>query len=167
MPRLEQSVLDLAAFRAHSRADLLAALDSVPSPPPASKPARGAPSTSTGPGGHALVLDKSLSGPLGLVAEVKEFKEHGIEKIYHLMPDPLLTDCTSIIYFIRPKIALVEQVAAQIRAHEKARARGEASRSYTLFFVPRRSSAPLQAHCSLPCSLAHQAVLTPVRHGCQ
>ena len=131
MPRLEGSALDLGAFRAHSRTELLAVLDSIP--PPSAVRGR-APSS-----GHALVLDPSLSGPLGLVAEVKEFKEHGIDKIYHLLPDPLVTDCTSIVYFIRPQLHLAEQVASQIRALEKSRGRGEPQRAYTLFFVPRRS----------------------------
>ena len=137
MPRLDSSALDLAAFRKQARADLLAALDGLPSPLPAPRPPRGGAAST---GGHALVLDPTLSGPLGLVAEVKEFKEHGIDKIYHLMPEPLNTDCTSVVYFIRPELRLAMHVATQIQAHERARAgRGEPGRAYALFFVPRRS----------------------------
>ena len=87
------------------------------------------------------MLDPSLSGPLGLVAEVREFKQHGVERIYHLLPGPLHTECESIVYFIRPDLALAEQVAAQVKAMERARGRGEPRRTYTLYFVPRRSSA--------------------------
>lgn len=87
----------------------------------------------------ALVLDPSLSGPLGLVSEVKGLREHGVEKIYHLLPEPLQTECTSITYIIRPEVRLVEQLASQVRGLEKARPRGEAPRSYALFFLPRRS----------------------------
>ena len=134
MPRLGGAPIDLSSYRAHCRADLIAALDSVPAPPHVSNKPRSGTSAS-----HALVLDPSLSGPLGLVAEVKEFKEHGVDKIYHLLSDPLQTECASIIYFIRPQLRLAEQVAAQVRAIEKSRSRGEPPKQYTLFFVPRRS----------------------------
>eukprot|EP00665_Eupelagonemidae_sp_cell47_P004107 gene4107-4902_t len=126
VPTLASAVVDLSGLRGLMRLELLAALDSVP-PPPA------------GRGGRALVLDPSLSGPLGLVAEVREFKEHGVDKIYHLQSEPLATECTSIAWLIRPQVRLAELVAAQIKALEKARGRGEPQRAYTLFFVPRRS----------------------------
>ena len=90
-------------------------------------------------GGLALVLDPALSGPLGLVAEVRDFREHGVEKIYHLLPEPLKTECKSVAYIIRPHLRLAEQVSAQICAAEKARGKSEGSITYTLFFVPRRS----------------------------
>lgn len=174
MPRLADSPLDLLTFRAQTRIELLSALDGVPAPAPSRAPAfRGAAPAAVGTGGHALVLDPSLSGPLGLVAEVKEFKEHGVEKIYHLLPGELATDCTSVVYFIRPELRLTAQVVAQIRAHEKARGRGEASRAYTLFFVPRRSMLcekvledegvyPLirVRECALPCFVLEDDVLS-------
>ena len=75
------------------------------------------------------MLDPSLSGPLGLVAEVREFREVGVEKIYHLLPEQLTTECTSIIYLIRPRMRLAEQIAFQIKAHEKSRGRSEPSRT--------------------------------------
>ena len=125
MPDLTNSAVDLAAYRAHARAEFLACLDDA-------RP-------SGGKGGVALVLDPSLSGPLGLVAEVRTFREHGVEKIYHLLPEPLNTECASIVYVIRPQLRLVEQVASQVRALEKARKAGEASRQYTVYFLPRRS----------------------------
>ena len=114
----------LAAFRAHARAELLACLDSTPRPSKA---------------GTALVLDPSLSGPLGLVAEVREFREHGVDKIYHLLPEPLTTDCGTVVYCVRPTLRLAEQIAAQIKGLEKGRARHEPPRNYSLCFVPRRS----------------------------
>ena len=114
----------LATFRAHARAELLACLDSTPRPSKA---------------GTALVLDPSLSGPLGLVAEVREFREHGVDKIYHLLPEPLTTDCGTVVYCVRPTLRLAEQIAAQIKGLEKGRARHEPPRKYSLCFVPRRS----------------------------
>ena len=29
---------------------------------------------------------------------MREIREHGVEKIYHLLPEPLQTDCDTIIY---------------------------------------------------------------------
>ena len=126
MPKLDGAPINLAALREHSRQELMAALDSVSSP-------EGGP-------GKALVLDPALSGPLGLIAEVKEFKEHGVEKIYHLLAEPLACDARALLFFVRPTIALAERVAAQVQQLERARAEaGGARRSYHLFFVPRRS----------------------------
>lgn len=114
---------------AQARTELLSALSSV-----APRETRG---------GLALVLDPSLSGPLGLVAEVREFREHGVEKIYHLLPEPLNTDCSSVVYVVRPHLRLAEQVAAQIRSAERKKdaKKDDSPRQYTLFFVPRRSMA--------------------------
>ena len=75
-----------------------------------------------------------------------EFREQGVDKIYHLLPEPLQTDCTHVVYLIRPQLRLAEQVAAQVRAIEKARAAasnrgaaGEPAKTFTVIFVPRRS----------------------------
>ena len=126
MPKLDGAPINLAALREHSRQELMAALDSVSSP-------EGGP-------GKALVLDPALSGPLGLIAEVKEFKEHGVEKIYHLLAEPLASDSRALLFFVRPTIELAERVAAQVQQLERARAEGGgARRSYHIFFVPRRS----------------------------
>ena len=84
MPKLDGAPINLAALREHSRQELMAALDSVSSP-------EGGP-------GKALVLDPALSGPLGLIAEVKEFKEHGVEKIYHLLTEPLSSDSRAVCH---------------------------------------------------------------------
>ena len=127
MPKLDGAPINLAALREHSRQELMAALDSVSSP-------EGGP-------GKALVLDPALSGPLGLIAEVKEFKEHGVEKIYHLLDEPLAiaSQTAALVFFVRPHIRQVERVAAQVQMLERGRADGGARRSYHLFFVPRRS----------------------------
>ena len=102
MPKLENAVIGLQALRAHTRSELLGALDSVTAP-------------EGGKGSKALVLDPTLSGPLGMVAEVREIKEHGVEKIYHLAPGPLVTACASVVYFVRPELALIELVVGQLK----------------------------------------------------
>ena len=125
MPSLLNSPLDLIALRKAARDEVVAALDSVSSE------------------SKALVLDPALSGPLGLVAEVREFKEHGVEKIYHLLPEPLATECRDVVYIVRPQLELMEQIAQQVLQLEREDARAKKSttprRSYTLFLLPRRS----------------------------
>jgi ribonuclease D len=52
-------------------------------------------------GKKALVLDPTLTGPLGLVALLKD---HGIDKVYHLEPDAasLVANHDKVIYLSRP-----------------------------------------------------------------
>lgn len=66
-------------------------------------------------GNKALVLDKQISGPLGLVAEVDLLKSNGVEQIYHLLPEPLYTEATNIIYVVRPEIQLMKHIAHHIQ----------------------------------------------------
>jgi hypothetical protein len=147
LPALAGAPVDLAAFRAHVRAgrDVASVLPCEPDDPIACVAQARAEvlacltSGVSKSGSTALVLDPSLSGPLSLVAEVRGFREHGIEKIYHLLPEPLQTTCTTIVYCIRPQLRLAAQLAAQVRGLEKARGRGDPVRNYVLCFVPRRS----------------------------
>jgi len=74
-------------------------------------------------------------GPLGLIAEVPLLKEHGVEKIYHLVPGRLDTECQNIIYLCRPSLSLMKLIAFQIRTHKKQ----EQPKNYSLFFIPRRT----------------------------
>lgn len=128
MPLLDAASLDLRGFRAAARGELLAAITSVT-----------AAVQDDGTGSHALVLDPDLSGPLGLVAEVKDFKCIGIDKIHHLDPSHLVTDCTSIIYVVRPEVHLAKQIANQVSAMEEEGDTLMRQRQYSILFVPRRS----------------------------
>jgi vacuolar protein sorting-associated protein 33A len=53
-------------------------------------------------GKKALVLDPSLTGPLGLVVKFSLLRDHGIDKVYHLEPSPLAVAQDKIIYLSRP-----------------------------------------------------------------
>ncbi|KAJ1561754.1 hypothetical protein HK096_003449 [Nowakowskiella sp. JEL0078] len=86
-------------------------------------------------GKKGLVIDQTLSGPISLVTEFLLLKEHGVEKVYHLQPGRLDTECKSLIYLCRPKIANMKSIAENIRAHTQTGVRVE----YSLFFVPRRT----------------------------
>mmetsp|Transcript_353 Transcript_353/g.424 ORF Transcript_353/g.424 Transcript_353/m.424 type:complete len:497 (-) Transcript_353:429-1919(-) len=113
-PSLENAAINLDVFRSYGRRELVDVLDSV----------RGA---------KALVLDPKLSGPLGLVVEVGLLREHSVEKIYHLLPGRLDTECTNVIYLVRPKVEYMKYIAEHIHINAKA---GK-YKHYSVFFVPR------------------------------
>jgi hypothetical protein len=50
-------------------------------------------------GKKALVLDATLSGPLGLITEKQTLRENGVEKTFHLLPEPLQTDQSQVHVF--------------------------------------------------------------------
>ncbi|KAG0371871.1 MAG: Sec1-like protein [Linnemannia gamsii] len=89
-------------------------------------------------GKKGLVLDPNLSGPLSLIAEFALLKDHGVEKIYHLQPGPLETDCKNLIYICRPQVNYMKYIAEHIHTHTKDSRAG--SYTYSLFFVPRRTA---------------------------
>jgi hypothetical protein len=55
-------------------------------------------------GKKALVLDPTLTGPLGLVVKFALLKDHGIDKVYHLEPGAasLVANHDKVIYLARP-----------------------------------------------------------------
>eukprot|EP01116_Phalansterium_solitarium_P008766 TRINITY_DN22737_c0_g1_i1.p1 TRINITY_DN22737_c0_g1~~TRINITY_DN22737_c0_g1_i1.p1 ORF type:complete len:656 (-),score=304.25 TRINITY_DN22737_c0_g1_i1:111-2078(-) len=114
---LANAVINLTALRDQAKRELIQLLDSVP-------------------GKKGLVLDPKLSGPLGLVVEVPVLKEHGVEKIYHLAPGRLVSDCRSIIYLVRPRVHLMKQIVEQIRYFQSE---GQQKRQCAVYFVPRRT----------------------------
>jgi hypothetical protein len=86
-------------------------------------------------GPKALVLDPSLSGPLGLVAEKQLLKEHGVEKTYHLKSSPIETDQRRMVFLVRDSIQNIKAVAAQVKFNQQRREKIE----YLLCLVPRRT----------------------------
>jgi vacuolar protein sorting-associated protein 33A len=103
-PLLSNAAIDLRVFREHARKELVDVLDSIRGP-------------------KALVLDPKLSGPLGLVAEVGLLREHYVEKIYHLLPGRLDTECVNIIYMCRPRVDYMKNIAEQVHIHTKGMAK--------------------------------------------
>eukprot|EP01090_Pellita_catalonica_P017405 TRINITY_DN5247_c0_g1_i1.p1 TRINITY_DN5247_c0_g1~~TRINITY_DN5247_c0_g1_i1.p1 ORF type:complete len:594 (-),score=95.78 TRINITY_DN5247_c0_g1_i1:73-1854(-) len=112
---LDKSVINLDALRLHSRRELIKILDSIG-------------------GTKALVIDPKLAGPLDLVAGIELLQEHGASKIYHLT-DKLDTDCTSIIYLIRPKLPFMKMMAGHVKQHKANGMKKE----YHVLFVPRKT----------------------------
>ncbi|KAL1923818.1 uncharacterized protein VTP21DRAFT_8798 [Calcarisporiella thermophila] len=116
---LSNTTLDVQYLRELARKQLTDVLDSVR-------------------GKKALVLDPSLSGPLSLIAEFSYLKEHGVEKIYHLQPGPLETDCQSLLYICRAQIKNMKHLASHIHHHTSTSSPSQ-KYDYHLFFTPRRT----------------------------
>lgn len=83
--------IDTEAIRASTLKDVLDVVDSVR-------------------GKKALVLDPTLTGPLGLVVKFSLLKDHGIDKVYHLEPSPLAVTHDKIIYLCRPQQKNAEMI---------------------------------------------------------
>jgi vacuolar protein sorting-associated protein 33A len=81
------------------------------------------------------VLDPTILGPIGLIAEASLLKENGVEKIFLLNEPDLgdLGDLHTVLYISRPSIDLMKLVAKQIHAQAKK------DISFFCFFVPRRT----------------------------
>ncbi|KAF8727512.1 Sec1 family, partial [Rhizoctonia solani] len=86
-------------------------------------------------GAKTLVLDPTLAGPLGLVAEVSIMKQHGVDKMFWLEHGPLNSNNTNIVYLCRPQAKWMKIVAEQIKQHTTE----SLQHNYTLMLVPRRT----------------------------
>lgn len=117
-PPLTNAAINLTALRDHSRQEITKIL-------------KGAGDK------KALVLDKNLSGPLSLVAEMDLFKKNGVEEIFFLTEPELELNSKNIVYMVRPEVKLMELIASQVRAHKKHPATRD--KTYSVYFVPRKT----------------------------
>lgn len=83
----------------------------------------------------ALVLDPSLVGPIGQIAEVSLLKSHGVSNIYTLSEGPLDTESASVVYIVRPDTRLIPLISQQVHLHNKEKR----TKFHSVIFVPRRS----------------------------
>lgn len=86
----------------------------------------------------AMVLDPSLSGPIGSVVSVKQFRAAGIQQ-FSLLNSPSLNTgtCEAVFYFLRPNPSLVQLFIQHVKARQ--RDPRQASVPVKVHFVPRRS----------------------------
>ncbi|KAM3937062.1 uncharacterized protein RB166_003442 isoform 2-T2 [Leptodactylus fuscus] len=86
---------------------------------------------------EAIVWDEYLTGPFGLIAQYSLLKEHEVEKMFTLKAGPLpSSDVKNIIFFVRPKLELMDIIAENIRREDKGRS---SQRDFHILFVPRHS----------------------------
>ncbi|CAL9708472.1 unnamed protein product [Knipowitschia caucasica] len=87
-------------------------------------------------GSKAIVWDEYLTGPFGLIAQYSLLKEHEVEKMFTLKRGRLPSaDVKNIIFFVRPRIELMEIIADNIFNEDKL----HSPRDFHILFVPRRS----------------------------
>lgn len=64
---------------------------------------------------QAIVWDKSLAGPIGLVAKYSLLQEHEVIKMYPLTGGQLPpTNVSNIIFITRPDLALMDLIAKNV-----------------------------------------------------
>uniref|UniRef100_A0A8C5LQK2 VPS33A core subunit of CORVET and HOPS complexes n=1 Tax=Leptobrachium leishanense TaxID=445787 RepID=A0A8C5LQK2_9ANUR len=86
---------------------------------------------------QAIVWDEYLTGPFGLIAQYSLLKEHEVEKMFTLKAGPLPSaDVKNIIFFVRPKLELMDIIAENIKREDKGRF---PHRDFHILFVPHRS----------------------------
>ena len=85
-PSLQHSALNLLSVKQLAERDFIAALQILR-------------------GKKALVLDATLSGPLGLITEKQTLRDNGVEKTFHLLPEPLQTDQTQVLFCVSTSIS--------------------------------------------------------------
>lgn len=124
---LSNSALNLVALRDYYRSELSNLLNLVGSGVGALREKK------------ALVLDKTLSGPLGLVAEVALLQSHGVDQIHHLKDLELQTTAQHVLYLVRPTIPNMRIIASHILNHRSRDPNGMIKRTWSVFFVPRKS----------------------------
>ncbi|WFD31408.1 Vacuolar protein-sorting-associated protein 33 [Malassezia sp. CBS 17886] len=96
-----------------------------------------------------LLIDPSLAGPLGLVADLASLRKRGVEKMFWLEEDDegsaharIHAPTTQLLYFCRPEIRWMRTIAAHMLAD---RADGQSpSYTYTIAFVPHRTEPCVQ-----------------------
>jgi len=82
-----------------------------------------------------LVLDVDLMKPIDrITAGATLLKEHGVDKIYKLDGPKALQGTNQVMFLIRPRVLLVQHIAAQIQQAKKVGHK----RNYMIVFVPRK-----------------------------
>lgn len=85
-------------------------------------------------GSKTIIIDPSLAGPLGLVTEVSNLKEHGVDKLFWLEPGPLgnAGSLKNVVWVCKPTIKAMKVIAEQILSIPPG-----ASHTFTIFMAPR------------------------------
>ncbi|KAJ9093088.1 hypothetical protein QFC21_006584 [Naganishia friedmannii] len=97
-------------------------------------------------GQKTLILDKALSGPLGLITDVSLLKHQAVEKMFWLEAGPLNAQTRHIVWLCRPKRQFMQIIADQIKAHQQLSNPSPASPTRSKGKLDEPSSAPHQHH---------------------
>ncbi|EFP89202.1 hypothetical protein PGT21_006205 [Puccinia graminis f. sp. tritici] len=85
-------------------------------------------------GPKTIIIDPVLAGPLGLVTQVGNLKEHGVDKLFWLEKGPLGNAGTAqnIVWVCQPMVSAMKLIAQQILSLP-----ARSSNSYTILMTPR------------------------------
>ncbi|WCJ42682.1 hypothetical protein M5689_023476 [Euphorbia peplus] len=114
IPNLDNSPLNLKSLREQSQRELVNILKNIR-------------------GSKCLVIDPKLSGSISLIVQSSILKEHGAE-LRHLSAEPLLTDCTKVVYLVRSRCDLMRFICSHVTNDTSKGLEKE----YYIYFVPRR-----------------------------
>ncbi|KAI8007877.1 hypothetical protein LOK49_LG07G00991 [Camellia lanceoleosa] len=117
IPNLDNAPINLTSIRDKSQKELITILKNIR-------------------GKKCLVIDPKLGGSLSLIVQTSLLKEHGVE-LRHLTADPVLTECTKVVYLVRAQLDLMKFICSHV--HNDA-SKG-LQREYFVYFVPRRAVA--------------------------
>lgn len=117
IPNLDNAPINLTSIRDKSQKELITILKNIR-------------------GKKCLVIDPKLGGSLSLIVQTSLLKEHGVE-LRHLTSDPVLTECTKVVYLVRAQLDLMKFICSHV--HNDA-SKG-LQREYFVYFVPRRAVA--------------------------
>ncbi|XP_067014776.2 vacuolar protein sorting-associated protein 33A [Anabrus simplex] len=95
------------------------------------------------PGPKVIVWDRTLAGPVGLIAKYSLLQEREVVQIYPLRPGTLPPNkVNKIIFITRPHLHLMDMVAENVHGEVRPKSRKEGRHSpkeFHLFFMPRKS----------------------------
>lgn len=117
IPNLDNAPINLTSIRDKSQKELITIVKNIR-------------------GKKCLVIDPKLGGSLSLIVQTSLLKEHGVE-LRHLTSDPVLTECTKVVYLVRAQLDLMKFICSHV--HNDA-SKG-LQREYFVYFVPRRAVA--------------------------
>ncbi|KAI5852520.1 Sec1-like protein [Morchella snyderi] len=87
-------------------------------------------------GKKVLVLDKSLSGPIGLILKFSALQEHGVDKIFWIDDGVIEATQKNIVFLVRCTVKNAYAIAAHVKKNAKIPGQ---EFEYNVLFVPRRT----------------------------
>jgi len=100
-PSLTGAAVSLATYREHAKQGVIKMLKSIPQ-------------------GKAIVVEKSLSGPLGLIVEPQALRENGVEEVSYLREEGLNLKSADVIFLCHPDVKAVRMVASHVQRFKEA-----------------------------------------------
>ncbi|URE31657.1 Sec1 family, partial [Musa troglodytarum] len=85
-------------------------------------------------GKKCLVIDPKIGGSLSLLIQTSLLRENDAE-LRHLSAEPVQTECSKILYLVRPQINLMKFISSNIQYNLSK----GVQREYFVYFVPRRT----------------------------